>query len=295
MPTTLKGILQPKLVKRGRIPNTSFPRRFEREYYSMLLQHLRDVRRAVDVLLVNKIPGFSVEANIAFRGDDFVDQIGDLATVLDAEFNRMVAGLKPELDDVAANATFWFQNDYIQKMSKAYGIALFGDNGFTTPLGKSFVLQNTSLIKKLDTEIATQVQNTLLRGLEQGERPETLRGAINDIIGGKKYRAKRIARDQMSKFSGNLNQAKQQSIGVTHYYWRTSRDERVRATHAKNNGKRFAWNKPPANTGHPTEDVNCRCWAEPDMSQVLEELGFTEKQEKKIETSVAVKNPAYKR
>ncbi len=49
---------------------------------------------------------------------------------------------------------------------------------------------------------------------------------------------------------------------TTHYIWRTSGDEKVRPSHAANNGKIFAWKNPPA-TGHPGQDYNCRCWADP--------------------------------
>lgn len=48
----------------------------------------------------------------------------------------------------------------------------------------------------------------------------------------------------------------------THYIWRTSGDDRVRASHAANNGRIFSWDAPPE-TGHPGVDYNCRCWAEP--------------------------------
>ncbi|MDD9901481.1 MAG: phage minor head protein [Alphaproteobacteria bacterium] len=49
---------------------------------------------------------------------------------------------------------------------------------------------------------------------------------------------------------------------TTHYIWRTQDDGKVRGSHAANNGKVFAWNTRPS-MGHPGEDFNCRCWAEP--------------------------------
>jgi SPP1 gp7 family putative phage head morphogenesis protein len=49
---------------------------------------------------------------------------------------------------------------------------------------------------------------------------------------------------------------------ATHYVWRTVGDERVRLSHAANDGRMFAWDEPPA-TGHPGEDFGCRCRAEP--------------------------------
>lgn len=56
---------------------------------------------------------------------------------------------------------------------------------------------------------------------------------------------------------------------TTHYIWRTSGDNKVRSTHAANNGKIFAWSNPPE-TGHPGEDYNCRCKAEPYTPEVSE-------------------------
>jgi Phage Mu protein F like protein len=49
---------------------------------------------------------------------------------------------------------------------------------------------------------------------------------------------------------------------TTHYVWRTRGDGKVRASHAANNGRIFAWDNPPP-VGHPGEDFNCRCTAEP--------------------------------
>jgi hypothetical protein len=53
-----------------------------------------------------------------------------------------------------------------------------------------------------------------------------------------------------------------ESHTTTHYIWRTAGDDKVRASHAANDGKIIAWDNPPT-TGHPGEDINCRCVAEP--------------------------------
>lgn len=47
-----------------------------------------------------------------------------------------------------------------------------------------------------------------------------------------------------------------------YYIWRTAGDDKVRPSHAANEGRIFAWNNPPA-TGNPGEAINCRCSAEP--------------------------------
>lgn len=77
-------------------------------------------------------------------------------------------------------------------------------------------------------------------------------------IGG--WNARRIARDQTNKLIGNFTMARQTSAGIEQYEWFTAMDERVRETHAQNHGGKFYWNEPPA-TGHPGEDILCRCVA----------------------------------
>ena len=47
-----------------------------------------------------------------------------------------------------------------------------------------------------------------------------------------------------------------------YYIWRTKGDDKVRSAHAEREGKIFNWHVPPEG-GHPGEDYNCRCWAEP--------------------------------
>lgn len=47
-----------------------------------------------------------------------------------------------------------------------------------------------------------------------------------------------------------------------YYIWRTVGDDKVRETHAERDGCIFSWDDAPEG-GHPGEDYNCRCTAEP--------------------------------
>jgi len=49
---------------------------------------------------------------------------------------------------------------------------------------------------------------------------------------------------------------------TTHYIWRSRRDRHTRPTHRARDGQVFSWDNPP-DGGHPGEDYNCRCGAEP--------------------------------
>lgn len=77
-----------------------------------------------------------------------------------------------------------------------------------------------------------------------------------------------IARDQVYKLNAGISRTLQINAGVESYWWRTCRDERVRKTHRANEGRTFHWSYPPAVTGHPGHDPNCRCLAVPILKNI---------------------------
>ena len=77
------------------------------------------------------------------------------------------------------------------------------------------------------------------------------------------YNLRRLTRDQTQKQISNLTQARHRQMGIVEYRWSTSEDERVREEHAANNGKVFRWDTPPPITGHPGNDILCRCVERP--------------------------------
>lgn len=73
-----------------------------------------------------------------------------------------------------------------------------------------------------------------------------------------KAEAMTVARDQTSKLTGRLNQARQEAIGVTEYIWRTTTQL---CNHTERDRKKFKWRNPPPG-GHPGQAFLCTCYAE---------------------------------
>ncbi len=71
--------------------------------------------------------------------------------------------------------------------------------------------------------------------------------------------ATHLLRERMERA---LDEKRQRASGIEKYVWHTMDDDRVRPSHAANDGLTFRWDLKPA-TGHPGEDFGCRCWAEP--------------------------------
>lgn len=130
------------------------------------------------------------------------------------------------------------------------------------------IKENVALIKSIPEQYFDKIRTAITFGIDTGEDYFSIKKEVKHIGNVTESRAKLIARDQTSKLFGELNQARQNNIGITHYIWRTAGDERVRPEHQDNNGKRFSWQSPPS-TGHPGEDIQCRCVAEPDMSNLI--------------------------
>jgi len=56
------------------------------------------------------------------------------------------------------------------------------------------------------------------------------------------------------------NRQTREDHSTEYYIWHTVGDDKVRSSHADNDGKIFSWDD---DMKHPGEDYNCRCWAEP--------------------------------
>lgn len=123
--------------------------------------------------------------------------------------------------------------------------------------------ENVALIKSIPEEYFKKLETIVFTGTTQGRSASSMIQKIQELGHSSENRARLIARDQTSKLNSALNQQRSQNLGVEEYIWRTAGDERVRPSHARKNGKVFRWDDPPSDTGHPGQDIQCRCVAQP--------------------------------
>lgn len=131
------------------------------------------------------------------------------------------------------------------------------------------VAANISLINSIPQQYLDRVEQAVMASLQAGTLNATLADDLLKIEGVTKNRAKLIARDQLGKINSRLSQIRQQSLGITHYFWSTSHDERVRDRHRRWDGDLIAWDNPPID-GHPGQAIQCRCTAIPDLDFLME-------------------------
>ena len=132
----------------------------------------------------------------------------------------------------------------------------------------NFIAQNVALIKSIEEQYHGRVANTIWSALRQGMSTTELQEELRKTYTLTCARARLIARDQTGKLYGQLNQQRQMDVGIKHFIWRTVRDNRVRDAHAALEGKRFSW-KEGANGLFPGQDYQCRCFADPDLEDIM--------------------------
>lgn len=129
--------------------------------------------------------------------------------------------------------------------------------------------EQTNLIRSVTYEKMLRIRRVL--DANRGARVENVAKRIRDETSVSKSKAELIARDQVAKLNAAVTWSRHQAAGITEYTWSTSGDERVRPSHARLDGKRFSYAKPPVvddsgRTANPGEDYQCRCVAVPVLS-----------------------------
>ncbi|WP_244109610.1 phage head morphogenesis protein [Burkholderia cenocepacia] len=139
---------------------------------------------------------------------------------------------------------------------------------------RALMAEQVGLIKSIPLEAAERVHRLTIEALEDSTRAAAISKEIQRSGDVAKSRADLIARTEVSRAATSLTEARALAVGSTHYIWRTSGDSDVRPGHRAMEGKVCAWNDPPevAENGrvmrfHPGQIWNCRCWAEPIISE----------------------------
>ena len=166
--------------------------------------------------------------------------------------------------DFVGNADRENRRRFYSAMEDAAGIDLqsvLNNEGLENTLAAT-TRENVNLIKSIPAQYLKDIESIVFTETVKGSNAGSMIKQISEKGGVSERRAKLIARDQTSKFNAALTQKRSENLGVEEYVWRTAEDDRVRPTHAANNGKTFRWDSPPPKTGHPSDDVQCRCYAE---------------------------------
>lgn len=254
--------------KLRKVPRWLHPIPVENRYRRELVSRVNEMQEAVNQIVVPALPGLVDQVDSQRRSDGWPDDVDRLVESAQLSFSSTARNQEDIANEIGGLTDQFNYNQWKKTVRVVMGVNITASEPWLNDQLTSFTKENVSLITSLDNDTFSSVEGIVQRGLKGGERHERIARNIQRQFRTSRNRAKLIGRDQVSKLNGQLTGLRQQSIGITHYIWRTSDDDRVRPTHREKDDRRFAWDSPPADTGHPGQDYQCRCWAEADFSTV---------------------------
>lgn len=127
------------------------------------------------------------------------------------------------------------------------------------------IADNVSLIKSIPEKYLNDVQNDVMRGLQDGWPLDRMSASLQHRYGITKRRADTIARDQCAKVTENLKTKRAIAVGFTEgVWWHSDGSRHPRKSHQAANGKRFDLSKGCEIDGEfifPGQEINCKCFS----------------------------------
>jgi len=282
-------------------PRVRPSKRPELEYSGDLIRLLRSLQEMIRAELLPRLPAIVAEVPEALKakradaGEILEKTIGDVKIAWAqraplVEISRLAARRS-----AAANAI-----EQKRIVKAVIGVQPEIHEAWLEPMIGEFSRKNARLITRVSEDFAERIENRVANRVQEGVRATELAKEIEQEFLGEgaefaaaKSRAKLIARDQIGKLAGDITRVRQTEIGVSRYVWRTSRDERVRGyekpdtwpgSHVAREGLIFDWSRSIEEQldekgliaadidGPPGTPINCRCYAEPVLGDLVEDL-----------------------
>lgn len=265
-----------------RIPAKPLPR--PRQPSGIILSYFQDLERILDyaqgLVKLRILPRI---ADWVYRSQvhkDAVEDDGSTQEVFDSleddfldQFN--ILQFRAIADRIGNATSQAHRRELSRQLLAGIGIDLPRAEPWLAAKIADFVVANVAYIKSIPDTYFSDVRKIVTSGVLSGQRPDAIKSDLVDRFGIAEDRARLIARDQTTKFFGELNKVRQQDVGISQFTWRTMEDERVRPSHDNVDGNVYYWNDPPMLDGEPAtpgSPVNCRCWAEPIFTDIYEGL-----------------------
>lgn len=309
-----------------------FPDMIVLEYGKAIIKEINKIDKLVKEILLPKLSEITNTKNerldSSIRVDVSQEQINKLAGValvgaLITKMKQIFYGEILEVNEEPSQKTFAkvakriaepflnradkFQKDkFVSEFKRQTGTEPIENQLNVDKFVNDATRKNVSLIKTIPQQYFGQIQTVVENAVDRGQLTRDVKKELLNINGNNKTRARLVARDQVAKLTGVINEARQRQIGVEEYIWRTMQDQRVRSfsntsgasDHERLNGTIQKWSNPPVTVfsgkragerHHPGEDIACRCLAQPvydkitgiDHPETIEARKKTEKMNKK--------------
>ncbi|MDE0897314.1 MAG: minor capsid protein [Planctomycetota bacterium] len=200
--------------------------------------------------------------------DGFGDELRAALGALKQEFSDLDAYAQAKSEGLIDRMDKAHARRFFEKLKDTAGVDLAGvvERERLDEVLRAKVHENVELIKSIPDEYFGKLERMVYENTVQGRTTAAgLQAKIADLWDVTSHRAKFIARDQTAKLNSAINTERNLAAGIVEYEWRAtggkSGDGRTRASHSAKHENIYRFDQPPADTGHPGEDFQCRCTA----------------------------------
>lgn len=274
---TLQLTKKPKKPKKIIFKN---PTAIEREYYNYIKGIIKQFTNITNVYIKPMISGWLNEVK---RQDDYNSEIENEMEYYEELQNEI---FKEKKDDMKLELTLimllllnFSEKEFTRIIKLLTNVKPPINTIWYDTIIADFINKNINLIKGLTDELRKKTYDTIYQGLSKRMTTEQIAGELSKLNKQfEGYRSRLIARDQVSKYYGDMEKLRQKDIGIDKYIWITERDEKVRPKHASLDGMYCRWDNDSVYSddgenwenrtgnmfiGIPGEDINCRCHSTP--------------------------------
>lgn len=239
------------------------PDTVERYYRRLLKDYLNALDRITAKIIMPEVESILKEADKkrptitqdASYSDDIARMIREAKLKINEEFSAKE--LSNMARRVAARGDTFNKEQVSKVFKKILGLDPIATEPWLKQEVKAFVKVNAGLIKSISTTYLSQVEQVVSSGARSGYTTKEIADEIEKRFNVSESKAAFLARDQVSKFNGDLTKLRYQNVGVNRYEWSTSGDERVRDSHVEKDGNIYSFDDPPSDTGNPGDDYQC--------------------------------------
>jgi SPP1 gp7 family putative phage head morphogenesis protein len=193
---------------------------------------------------------FELAYNKTIRNDDIIDDLGRvlsaLKSAISVETDKVIQTLSKHFSLVKTFVGRSFYKSFNHLATRSLSLAI-KPLAVATPvvnidlLKRMWVEKNTSLIKSIQADSLSKINDAVYESVRHGESIQSLSLKLNKIFKSTKKRAQIIARDQISSLKSDLSRHNDLAHGFTIYEWSACTDDAVRPSHKVMQGKICSW------------------------------------------------------
>jgi len=221
------------------------PTAIAREYRAYINQVIEQYADLTEAILFPILEQAAQAARLqGVRADSWVD---DLDSGLDSLLVRamgMESGIGTAVGGFAQQLGQFNQRGFQSTVNATLGVNVELNEPWLADELKAWATQNVRLVSSVPQQEHTQISRIALEGVRSGKPVREIQAEIRERHNISRHRAQTIARTETAKLNSELTERRQREIGISTYYWRAGRDERVRASHGVLDGMLCSWDDP---------------------------------------------------